>query len=390
MDSCDETGRKLDLYDLEGRESVCTRQGVEHDTLAAILAAIKELFPSVRYRHNFYVKKPNGFCYKIDLYFPDHRVALECDERGHKDRCPLLEMERQLYIAAKLGCVFVRYNPDSPDFSPADVASAICAHLEKAADEAAVHVEARKMELGALQERRSAAVEEEEAFLRKYADILPARPREFTEEDRRCVDGEDDGLPFRTALSTKMWYKTPEGVVQEWPYYLPDGIYPPDGYEPPVEIMPIPAGYKSPTARRLRLEKLLHEWNQYKSALRACREMEYQDMPEVKDEDLISNLDKDCADVKGVAEKTKKMYTKRLAIMQTMLKCSLVDLLTRPVSDVSSLLNERYDNVGTRLTMVSAVLSAYRHTPVFAARHADRLAEWTAYMKEQTSIHRGE
>ena len=54
--------------------------------------------------------------YRIDLYFPTHKLAIECDEFGHKDRDIGYEVTRQKYIETKLVCTFIRYNPDAKDF----------------------------------------------------------------------------------------------------------------------------------------------------------------------------------------------------------------------------------------------------------------------------------
>lgn len=55
--------------------------------------------------------------YIIDLYFPEYRLAIECDEYGHIDRPIGYDEDRQQYIENELGCHFIRYNPDSEDFS---------------------------------------------------------------------------------------------------------------------------------------------------------------------------------------------------------------------------------------------------------------------------------
>ena len=44
--------------------------------------------------------------YRIDLYFPKHKLAAECDEFGHNDRDVNYEVTRQKYIEAKLRCQF--------------------------------------------------------------------------------------------------------------------------------------------------------------------------------------------------------------------------------------------------------------------------------------------
>ena len=55
--------------------------------------------------------------YKIDLYFPDYNLAVECDENGHSDRSPAEERRRQRRITKKIKCQWLRFNPDSDDFN---------------------------------------------------------------------------------------------------------------------------------------------------------------------------------------------------------------------------------------------------------------------------------
>ena len=53
--------------------------------------------------------------YKIDLYFPDYKIAVECDEEFHKINKEK-DIERQKFIENKLQCQFIRYSPDADDF----------------------------------------------------------------------------------------------------------------------------------------------------------------------------------------------------------------------------------------------------------------------------------
>ena len=55
--------------------------------------------------------------YRIDLYLPEHKLALECDELGHRERDIEYEVKHQKHIEEKLGCKFIRYNPDAEDFN---------------------------------------------------------------------------------------------------------------------------------------------------------------------------------------------------------------------------------------------------------------------------------
>ena len=55
--------------------------------------------------------------YRIDLYFPGWKIAVECDEFRHRERDIEYEVKRQRYIEEKLGCKFIRYNPDAKGFN---------------------------------------------------------------------------------------------------------------------------------------------------------------------------------------------------------------------------------------------------------------------------------
>ena len=79
----------------------------EAETLSCILKAFKGENMKEQYTVDGY---------RIDLYFPTHKLAIECDEFGHKDRDIGYEVTRQKYIETKLACTFIRYNPDAKDF----------------------------------------------------------------------------------------------------------------------------------------------------------------------------------------------------------------------------------------------------------------------------------
>ena len=63
--------------------------------------------------------------YRIDLYFPEHKLAIECDEFGHNNRDVSYEVNRQKFIEEQLQCQFVRYNPDAQDFDVVQVLNKI-------------------------------------------------------------------------------------------------------------------------------------------------------------------------------------------------------------------------------------------------------------------------
>ena len=54
--------------------------------------------------------------YKIDLYFAEHKLAIEVDEKRHTDRDKIKEIEQQEVIEKKLGCKFIRIDLDEKDY----------------------------------------------------------------------------------------------------------------------------------------------------------------------------------------------------------------------------------------------------------------------------------
>ena len=55
--------------------------------------------------------------YRIDLYFLEYKIVIECDEFDHSRYSIEDEQKRSDYIKENLGCTFVRFNPDAEDFS---------------------------------------------------------------------------------------------------------------------------------------------------------------------------------------------------------------------------------------------------------------------------------
>ena len=54
--------------------------------------------------------------YKIDLYFVEHKLAIEVDKKGHKDRDRYEDIEREKTTEKDLGCKLIGINPDKKDF----------------------------------------------------------------------------------------------------------------------------------------------------------------------------------------------------------------------------------------------------------------------------------
>ena len=55
--------------------------------------------------------------YRIDLYFIEYNLCIECDEYNHMDRDMVYETERYNYISTMLNCKWIRYNPDDKNFN---------------------------------------------------------------------------------------------------------------------------------------------------------------------------------------------------------------------------------------------------------------------------------
>ncbi len=68
--------------------------------------------------------------YKIDLYFVDHKIAVECDEQGHVTRRQE-DSQRQCYIENQLNCKFVRYEPHKSGFCIFEVCNIILLEMSK-------------------------------------------------------------------------------------------------------------------------------------------------------------------------------------------------------------------------------------------------------------------
>ena len=67
--------------------------------------------------------------YRINLYFPEHKLAIKCDEHDHKDRDIIYEIRRQKFFEDQLNCKFFHYNPDANDFMSESVLSKVFQYI---------------------------------------------------------------------------------------------------------------------------------------------------------------------------------------------------------------------------------------------------------------------
>jgi very-short-patch-repair endonuclease len=67
--------------------------------------------------------------YFVDLYLPDYKLVIECDEHNHADRDAMYEIDRTNKITEILECKFIRFNPDEKKFDIFKVINNIFKHI---------------------------------------------------------------------------------------------------------------------------------------------------------------------------------------------------------------------------------------------------------------------
>ena len=62
------------------------------------------------------IKRQKSFgAYRVDLYFYDYKLIIECDEKNHSDRNEDYEKKREEYLIS-LENIIIRYNPNHENF----------------------------------------------------------------------------------------------------------------------------------------------------------------------------------------------------------------------------------------------------------------------------------
>jgi transposase-like protein/very-short-patch-repair endonuclease len=83
------------------------------------LTSIANTFKTEKFEDQYKIGK-----YYLDLYFPEYKIVVECDENGHADRKPENERERMDFVNKKLDIDdsnWIRFNPDEHDFDMSKV-----------------------------------------------------------------------------------------------------------------------------------------------------------------------------------------------------------------------------------------------------------------------------
>jgi very-short-patch-repair endonuclease len=95
---------------------------IENQTIGFIENSFKDIF---NIKRQFAIGK-----YRVDLYFIDYKLVVECDEYNHDDRDQIQETIREEYILS-LGNKIIRYNPNGKDFDLSNVLREINTNIFK-------------------------------------------------------------------------------------------------------------------------------------------------------------------------------------------------------------------------------------------------------------------
>ena len=92
---------------------------------AAALTFLSQALKGLSMRQQFHVGR-----YRVDLYFPEQKLALECDEEGsHGPGRVSQDRKRQNYIEKQLKCTFLRFCPQQQGFSMAGLLNSVLREL---------------------------------------------------------------------------------------------------------------------------------------------------------------------------------------------------------------------------------------------------------------------
>ena len=109
------SSRKTELIDFSEKVGIDVKNKfyscVEADTIKCLLKS----FSGEEMIEQYIV---GDYDYRIDLYFPEYKIAVECDESHHKTITNnLKDLKRQSAIKDVLNCSFIRYDPFCENFN---------------------------------------------------------------------------------------------------------------------------------------------------------------------------------------------------------------------------------------------------------------------------------
>lgn len=107
-----------------------------------MLLSIKKALGDIQCLEQYYV---DG--YRIDLYIPCYRIAVECDEHDHKNYDSEKDNQRTNTITQKLNCKWVRFDPYNKSFSIECVICDIYRIIREMDSQVMSNMEIRKVQL---------------------------------------------------------------------------------------------------------------------------------------------------------------------------------------------------------------------------------------------------
>jgi very-short-patch-repair endonuclease len=120
------------------------------------LTSIANTFKTEKFEDQYKIGK-----YYLDLYFPEYKIVVECDENGHTDRKPENERERMDFVNKKLDIDdsnWIRFNPDEYDFDMSKVIGRVYRKINYIKEEKIKILEEEKYNIikeGVIKDRKS-------------------------------------------------------------------------------------------------------------------------------------------------------------------------------------------------------------------------------------------
>ena len=108
--------------------------------------------------------------YRADIYFYEHKLAIEIDELGHNDRNTDYETKREREIKNELNCVFIRTNPDVANFNINELNNQLFKHIIQSKEKNAVNKAINKI---AEEFKKNVAVTKLKELKQYAKNILP-------------------------------------------------------------------------------------------------------------------------------------------------------------------------------------------------------------------------
>jgi len=104
-------------YNLRNNDIINITENVQCVNILLTLEASTIGFIFNTFNGIFDIKRQFYFgSYRVDLYFPQHKLVIECDENNHKDRDPIYENKREDYILS-FENILIQYNPNDNNFN---------------------------------------------------------------------------------------------------------------------------------------------------------------------------------------------------------------------------------------------------------------------------------